>query len=175
MTALLVGMGYTEEDAVAALKATGELGKAMDWISKLSEVTAIEESHEPAASGALVQDQNETQGQESPQEKAPPPAESAPIQDEDTHVVAPVALFPAAPLESNEVQPEVPTEHQQEEDTTTTGHFESILQELAEMGFTGDDARKAVVTANGDLKTAVKIMVQKERTRHGTNLASSDW
>merc|ERR1712188_343643 len=106
ITALLVGMGYTEEDAVAALKATGELGKAMDWISKLSEVTAIEESHdEPAASGAPLQDQNETQGQESPQEKAPPPAESGSIQDEDTHVAAPVAVFPAAPLESNEVQP----------------------------------------------------------------------
>jgi len=157
MQAVLVGMGYSAEDSLVALKATGELGKAVDWIEKLGEVSSMTDSDNGEDITAdNIQDQDQDHKETGVIQEATEVPEVRPQ-------TSPVSSDSAAADTDDIDLTTRPTDA--EPSLSDILRDSDIVNELFEMGFTGPDAVKAAQEAQGDIKTAVKMLVRQERER----------
>jgi len=161
LTDALLRMGYTRDRAVSALEATRNIGlfgthvysleRALDRLAEVVPEGEVSEVPKEADVTAAIDDVT-VSNTASP---LPPVIyEATPATTEDEPSTAhPEAAVAAGATEQSPVSDE----------KGGSDDWDQMLIELQEMGFEGPGVLEAAKEAEGDMKKAVKLMVQKER------------
>merc|ERR1712164_116612 len=103
-----------------------------------------------------------------PTTDAPADAKTKNGESSPTPVAPPVSATVPAPAKTSECPAPA-------EDSSSSEEWDSLVEELKEMGFEGPAAVEAAREADGDVKVAVKLMVKREREAAAAKTLSKDW
>merc|ERR1712146_489808 len=118
----------------------------------LDEDAPIGSQEPPPPSQAFVQPSE-------PTTDGPADAKTKDVESSPTPVAPPVPATVPAPAENS----------------SSSEEWDSLVEELKEMGFEGPAAVEAAREADGDVKVAVKLMVKREREAAAAKTLSKDW